>query len=286
MIGNNNVSLPYPVLGLEGDFKEGGFVVKPSIQVLDDELHIVEGEVEITNEYIKKLFDNEEVTTAYRIVCSSTLYSRSVYNEKEIVIPMDLLANHIEIEVFLVANTDIPIYSDDSFNDDYSLGNTGGVFKLNKGNIIGFAGSKNIPLKKSFAKGASSMFSFKRGEDLTMSFNVEEGDQIVITYPYDASQQLDITSVMPKSNKMTFLNLFILPALNRAFLELCNQDESGDLQDFKENNEWAMILTETYPNWNDDDTYRSAQNYLQDLLSGQGKMCKIPVLEAFEELKR
>ena len=286
MIGNNNVSLPYPVLGLEGDFKEGGFVVKPSIQVLDDELHIVEDEVEITNEYIKKLFDNEEVTTAYRIVCSSTLYSRSVYNEKEIVIPMDLLANHIEIEVFLVANTDIPIYSDDSFNDDYSLGKTGGVFKLYKGNIIGFAGSKNIPLKKSFAKGASSMFSFKRGEDLTMSFNVEEGDQIVITYPYDDNQQLDITRVMPKSNKMTFLNLVILPALNRAFLELCNQEEDGNLQDFKENNEWAMILTETYYNWNDDDTYRSAQNYLQSLLSGQGKMCKIPVLEAFEELKR
>lgn len=285
MIGNNNVSLPYPVLGLEGDFKEGGFVVKPSIQVMDDELHIVEEDVEITNDYIRRLFDNEEVTTAYRIVCSSTLYSRTVYNEKKIVIPMDLLANHIEIEVFLVANTKILTYSDDSFNDDYSLGKTGGVFKIDKGNIIGFAGSKNIPLKKSFAKGASSMFSFKRGEDLTMSFNVEEGDQIVITYPYE-DQKLDITSVMPKSHKMTFLNLFILPALNRAFIELCNQEENGTLKDFKEKYEWALILTETYSSWNDDDTYRSAQNYLQSLLSGQGKTCKIPVLEAFEELKR
>ena len=49
MIANINLSLPYPVLGLEGDFKEGGFTVKPSIQVLDDELHIIEDEVEITN---------------------------------------------------------------------------------------------------------------------------------------------------------------------------------------------------------------------------------------------
>ena len=73
--------------------------MKPKIQVLDNELHIVESGVEITNEYIKTLFDNEQVTTAYRIVCSSTLHSVTVYNEKKIVIPMDLLANHIEIEV-------------------------------------------------------------------------------------------------------------------------------------------------------------------------------------------
>jgi len=91
---------------------------------------------------------------------------------------------------------------------------------------------------------------------------------------------------MPKSNKMTFLNLFILPALDRAFVELCSQEESGTLKEFKEKHEWALILSETYPSWNDDDTYRSAQNYLQNLLSGKGKMCKIPVLEAFEELIR
>ena len=151
---------------------------------------------------------------------------------------------------------------------------------------MGFAGSKNIPLKKSWAKGASSMFTFKRGEDLVMSFDVEEGDQIVITYPYDGSQQLDVTRVMPKANKMTFLNLFILPALNRAFSELCNQEVNGTIKEFTESHEWALILTETYADWNNEDTYKSAQNFLMSLLSGRGKACKIPVLEAFEELKR
>lgn len=286
MIGNSNLSLPYPVLGLEGDFKEGGFIVRPKIQVFEDELHIIEDEVEITNEYIKDLFENKQITTAYRIVCSSTLQSFSVYNETMIVIPMDLLANHIEIEVFLVANSDIPFYSDDSFNDDYNLGNSDGVFKLEKGNIIGFAGSKKIPLKKSWAKGASSMFRFKRGEDLLMSFDVEVGDQIVITYPYDESQQLDVTRVLPQSNKMTFLNLFVLPALNRAFVELCRQEDNGTIKDFLDNHEWALILTETYLDWNNEDTYKSSQNYLMSLLSGNGRICKIPVLEAFEELKK
>mgnify|MGYP000120106177 CR=1 FL=1 len=82
MITNNNISLPYPTLGLEGDFKEGGFTVKPLIQSIDDELHIVEEDVEITNEYINQLYENKEITTAYKIICSSTLYSKTFFNKK------------------------------------------------------------------------------------------------------------------------------------------------------------------------------------------------------------
>ena len=77
MISNSNVSLPYPVLGLDGDFKEGGFIIKPTVQILNNELHISEDDIEISNKYISELFYNGNVTTAYRIVCPSTLYSNS-----------------------------------------------------------------------------------------------------------------------------------------------------------------------------------------------------------------
>lgn len=285
MISNSNVSLPYPVLGLDGDFKEGGFIIRPTVQILNNELHISEDVVDITNKYIGKLFRDGNVTTAYRIVCPSSLYSVSVVNQKQIVIPLELLANYIVMEAFLVANTVIADYSDDSFNDDYNLGDSKGLFQLDKGNIVGFAGSIKIPLKKAWVKGASSMFRFSRGEDVFVSFDVLEGDQIVITYPYLESQEADITKHMSKSNKMTFLNLFIIPALNCAFLELCKQEESGTLDEFVENHEWALIITESYQDWRNDDTYRSAQNYLMEILSRQGKSCKIPILEAFDELK-
>jgi hypothetical protein len=285
MISNSNVSLPYPVLGLEGDFKDGGFVVKPTVQIVNNELYIFEDEVEISNKYINDLFQNGYVTTAYKIVCPSTLYSNSTVNEKQIIIPLDLLANHIVIEVFLVANMSILDYSDGTFNEDYKLGESRGHFQLVKGNIVGFAGSIKIPLKKSWVKGATSMFKFTRGEDVFMSFDVLEGDQIVITYPFVESQEADITRHMSKSNKMTFLNLFIIPALNSAFVELCRQEEIGTIDDFVENHEWALIITETYIDWRNDDTYRSAQNYLMQILTKQGKTCKIPILEAFDELK-
>ena len=110
MISNSNVSLPYPVLGLDGDFKEGGFIIKPTVQILNNELHISEDVVDITNKYIAKLFQDGNVTTAYRIVCPSSLYSVSVVNQKQIVIPLELLANYIVMEAFLVANTVIAYY--------------------------------------------------------------------------------------------------------------------------------------------------------------------------------
>ena len=286
MIDSSNVSLPYPVLGLEDDFKEGSFEVRPAVQVVDDILDISEQEVTITNEYIKKLYEDDLVTTAYKIVCPSTLYSLSVSDKKEIKISMDLLANHIEMEVFLIAKSDISDYSDESFNDDYFLGDNKGVFNVESGNIIGFAGSKKIPLKQSFAKGASSMFSWQRGNDLPMSFDVNDRAKIVITYPYNEEQSLDVTRVLPQQNKMTFLNLFILPALNSAFAQLIVEAEEDTIDDFCLTHEWALILTETYPEWQDEDTYRSAQYYLQSLLSGRGNLSKTPVLEAFEELKK
>lgn len=286
MIANSNISLPYPVIGLEGDFKEGQFSVKPTIQIRGNELHVTEDSIEITNNYINELFNDGEITTAYRIVCSSTLFSKTVINEKHFIIPLNLLSNYIILEVFLVTQNKINNYSDETFNDDYKLGNNKVSFEVEKGNIIGFAGSVKIPLKKTWVKGATSMFKFNRGEDVFVSFDVESGDKIEITYPFDNSQEWDITLHMSKSNSMTFLNLFIVPALNRAFLQLIREEEFGTINEFLENHEWALILTETYSDWRNEDTYGSAQKYLKNILELKGKLCKIPILEAFDEIKR
>jgi hypothetical protein len=282
---NSNISLPYPVLGLEGDFKSGEFSVTPKIYTSDDNLFICEDIVEITNEYLNTLYLDGNLNTVYKIVCSSTLYCQTVFDEKTIIIPLENLANHIEIEVYLVAKNDIPNYNDTTFNDDYLLGSNKGIFNVKKGNIIGFAGSNKIDLKKTFAKGASSIFKFKRGQDQTLSFDIND-DQIVITYPYEVNQNIDIINFLPRTHKMTFLNLFIIPALDKAFAEMIKIENSGNINEFIENHEWALILSETYSDWQNDDTYKSAQLYLKNIISGNGKPCKIPVLEAFEELKR
>jgi hypothetical protein len=280
---NNNISLPYPVLGIEGDFKYGEFSVTPKIYTSDDNLYIIEDVLEISNEYLYDLYLKENLNTVYKIVCSSTLYCETIFEEKNIIIPLEKLANHIEIEVFLVAKNDILSYSDLSFNDDYRLGKNKGVFNIKKGNIIGFAGSIKIDLKSTFTKGASSIFKFKRGQDQTLSFDVNE-DQIVITYPYDINQNTDIVKYLPEKHKMLFLNLFIIPALDKAFSELIKNNENGDIKDFTENHEWAMILCETYSDWFDDDTYKSAQLYLKKIMNSNGKIYKMPILEVLDEL--
>ena len=92
--------------------------------------------------------------------------------------------------------------------------------------------------------------------------------------------------MLPRQNKMTFLNLFIIPALNAAFDKLIKEEEEGNIEEFCLESEWALIITEAFPEWRDEDTYRSAQYYMQELLSGRGTVSRIPVLESFQELMR
>ncbi len=285
MITNNSISLPYPVLGLEGDFNNGGFTVKPNIQIIKENLHIVEDSIEISNEYIRILYENGVISTAYKIVCPSTFFNTTEVGRKEIIIPLEHLANFIVLEVYLVAVQDIANYSDSSFNEDYFLGNSKGIFEIFKGNIIGITGSIKIPLGKSWVNGSNSMFKFVRGENAFVSFDVETGDQIIITYPSINTGDLDIVQYMSRKRRLTFLNLFIIPALNHAFSELCKQFENGNLDEFIENHEWALIITETYEHWNDSDPYKSAQSYFMQLLEQKGSTIQIPIIEVFNELK-
>jgi hypothetical protein len=283
-MNKTSLSLPFPVIGLNDDFKEGGFSISPSVYLNGEDLVIKEDDVEITNGYIKSLYDQGLIKCAYKIVCASTLFNLTVIYQESIVIPISQLANHIEIEVFLIAINDITNYHDKSFNDDYFLGENKGIFFIEKGSILGFGGRVSINLKSSFSKGAASIFSFLRSGDHPISIDLSN-PRIGITYPYNEDQSLDITRVMPKKNKMVFMNLFIIPALDKAFDRIVEADKNNELEKLIEDCEWALILTETYSDYLNDDSYKSAQLYVKQLITKNNSVARIPVLEAFEELK-
>lgn len=281
MITKSNFSLPYPALGLENDFKEGEFSVRPAIYSADGILHLKEETVEITNEYVRELFERRMVSTAYKIDCSSTLFSYCSYENKHIEIPLISLANSIKVEVFLVATTDIETYSSDSFNDDYFLGENNGVFQVQKGNIIGFAGYKNIPLNETYTAGGSSIFKFTKMMGSHPVLIDVEDSKIEVIYP-DIEEKLNIINTLPRTKRLTFLNLFIVPALQQAFSELKDAAADERSEEYIQQHKWAYILSEGYPDYFKEDPYASAQNYLQKLLhKGSSKESYTPVLEAF-----
>lgn len=281
-----NISLPYPVLGLKDDYPDSQFIITPEIGLRNNNFYIREKstDVIITNNYLNVLLTEDKIETAYKVHCPSTLFCKTYIGIKQIDIPADSLANHISLEVFLIAKVDIPNFRDDSFNEDYFIGKTDRSFEVKKGYILGMAGAINIPLNYTFLEAASSMFKFKRFLNAPISIDTSD-QQIEIVYPYEDGE-LDIANYLPVNGKSnTFLNLFIIPALTQAFTELREQNESGTIEEFKNNYRWAMTLAETYPEYFTKEPYISAQNYLMQLLVASGSEARTPVLMSFDELK-
>ncbi|MDM9630225.1 hypothetical protein [Robiginitalea aurantiaca] len=283
MITDKNFSLPYPALGLPEDFTEGLFEVQPKVYISEDELHLVEESVTITNDYIAKLYDNGMVTTVYKIVCPSTLYSHTEYDRKHIILPVSNFANALNIEVFLVALTDINEYTDQSFNPDYFLGENHGIFKVKKGNILGFAGSQRITLKDSYIQGASGLFEFARRNepDLPMYFDTED-QKITVYYPYSEGN-LDIIKTLSVNKKLTFLNLIILPALTQAFQVMKSASEDDRFEELIDSYNWADFLNQEFPDFANRNysAFECAQLYLKNLIGEKTSDYQLPILKAF-----
>jgi hypothetical protein len=288
MINKTNFSLPYPALGLEGDFKEGHFSVLTNSYAQGDKLYIKEEEVEITNKYILELYNNGQLSTVYKIDCSSTFYNYCSSDNKNIEISLERLAKVVTVEVFLVASENIDHYHHATFNDDYFLGDNKGVFSLKAGDFVGFAGKMKIPLDENYTKAASLFGWSKRNESGSYPVLIDLQDKnIHITYPH-IDGKYDIVNMLSNNYKFTFLNFFILPALHKAFSRINKEyedAEDGNIDQFLEENRWANILIDgcQYIDHDPelDEPYTIAQNYLESILNKKNNDVSTPILEAF-----
>jgi hypothetical protein len=254
--------MPYPVLGLGDDYKESYFNVIPEINVKDDYLHISQGEVDIFNDTLKELYDNKKITTAYKILCSSTLYSKVVIGEIKEKIKVSELANQVLIEVFLITIEDIVGFTDSDFNDDYfNYGN--GVFDVDKNSIIGVAGKQEIPLVQSFYQGAKSLFRFEATSNDELQFDLNDYN-IEVVYPW-VKPEINYIASLPGFNKYTFIFIFIIPALNKAFTEIKKHHDKGhdEFTEYLETCKPADILYNLHKGCINEDAYVASQKFLK-----------------------
>jgi hypothetical protein len=259
---NQNYSMPYPVLGLGDDYKESYFNVIPKINVKDDYLHISQGEVEIFNDTLKELYENKKITTAYKILCSSTLYSKVVIGEIKEKIKVSELANQVLIEGFLITIEDIVGFTDSDFNDDYfNYGN--GVFDVDKNSIIGVAGKQEIPLVQSFYQGAKSLFRFTATSDDELQFDLNDF-YIEVVYPW-VEPEINYIASLPGFNKYTFIFIFIIPALNNAFAEIKKHHDKGHIEftEYLERCKPGDILYNMHKGCINEDAYVASQKFLK-----------------------
>lgn len=282
----SNLSLPYPVLGLEGDFKEGSFSIQPNVYSFEELLVIddIGGTLEISNNYIADLYNQELALLAIKVNCSSTLYSKTFLGDRKIEINLTDIAKSIEIEIYLIASRDIDNYYDESFNEDYSLSDNEGIFQVKKGQIIGVLKSVSIPLGEEFLNGAIGIFKFSRIDQNPIDFN-HDSKKIEINYPFKEGQS-DIIQVLSRTAKMTFVNLFIIPALNYAFSLISKETEEGNIDEFLKENDWAYIIVNEFPDYinNIDKPYSNAQLFVNKMFSNTEGVIDLPIFSTLKEL--
>ena len=289
MKNKKGISLPHPVIGL-GDDVDGEFNIGLQIVVKNQEFIIDEISVDINNDYFKSLFANKIITTAYKILCSSTLYSNTITGKINLKIPSAELSNTVLIECFLIANENIEKYTDVSFNPDSALGANKGVFKIAKGAIVGIAGSYKIELNSAYVNGLVGIINFNPTSiDQPISIDTSDNSVIIVNYPKkdDDADMVNLLSQKSSKFKNTFFNLFLIPALTNAFKELIIADKENRFDDFIESYQWASIINSQSDDWhNDDDPYELAQLFLKKVVEDKSKIAQaIPIVSAFNELK-
>lgn len=270
-----NISMPHPVLGITGDFKEGVFntfckikVDKESRQYKFDNIII-----EITNPYIKNLYETKKLDLIVKICCTPTYKTWVFTNPKEISIPENEIDILIEVESFLLVSERVEKFFDNTFSDDFENQS----FELDKGDIVSLTGPKRIPIRKENEKvSLGSIFRFSKitpdSDIQELYFDFDE-DQVVIHYPSTNPDFDPVTLLFDKVQGLpyTALNLYIIPALTEAFKVMQENEE----ENYKEK-KWFLILESLLPpqDWSDE-PFINAQRVIKTGL---------PINMAFDEI--
>jgi len=285
-MSKSNISYPYPILDISDDI-EGEFIINTIISSNKDSLIINNSNLEITNDYFKQLIQNKYVKIVVKAYCSSTMFSKTFENENLININFDQIATSLNLEFFLIANSDIENYLDQTFNTDYLNLINGNGFYVKKGSIVGYGGELKVPLTNIFTQGLKGIIQFEaRSEDLPISFDLD-GNKIVIYYP-KKENEIDLISFLGNKTSRhlnTFYSLVILPALTAAYDEILKKISNNEnIEEFIDNHTWALVITELFPEYVNCETGYIASQILLQNLNGDA-VNKVPILKSFEELK-
>lgn len=144
-----NVSLPYPVLGISDDItptlEETG-CANPEIIINEegDSFHI-SIVLKLDNKNICDYIQNEYAEYSVEISCQSTMYRKCISSSTstfDFTIKKNLLNGKLEFESFVIASKDILNYKNEGLNPDYE----GHVINLHKGDLLVVYKKCSIPL--------------------------------------------------------------------------------------------------------------------------------------------
>ena len=132
----NKVSFPYPVWGIEDDYKTPLVCTPPELLVDEEsDCYVINMEVLTHNEEIDNLIEHDKAQYVVEIDCAKTFY-RQILTTKEPkvsqTIPKTSLRENVVVSFTITAIVDIPHYVNKDFNDDYK----GANIDISKGDVL------------------------------------------------------------------------------------------------------------------------------------------------------
>jgi hypothetical protein len=221
-----NLSLPHPVLGLSDDVS-GEYSPKVEAAPTED-LFIFKIDHLLENVTLQELIKSGKAQFCVEVNCPATIYRKSYLSSEfsqEIKIKQEFLRNRFDLTFFIIANSELPHYSNDGFNYDYE----GSDFDLDKGDILAFGGEiKQFAVKDwSSLKSIKSFMSIKKDPDSdgNMSFQLSPDKIIVLVSESDYEKYRSLINT--ENISPVFHTSIVLPALIYALNQMADPNK-GD----------------------------------------------------------
>lgn len=241
-----NKYYPYPVIAYGNDSYDGSEFVTDANYAHDAHSIKFQLEAVLTDDCLSAMVADGRVKYAHHIECQQTCYRNLVLTDK----PSDEFKVHeskinglVQICSFLMADQDIPNYSNPSFSRDYK----GFKFNIDRGCVLAIGSQVNMIINKEKEELAntSSIFSIRKNlqdPDATELQVSTTGQKIVILIPEKTCNQylnVSATTLLPVLHAMV-----IQPALMQVLFELKEAAQKNQLFNY-EDFRWYRALKRT-----------------------------------------
>ena len=180
----NNLSFPYPVLGIGDDITPSpGFAADPKVSKTAGKYNF-EVSLDMQNADIYNQIKNGNASYVCEVECSRTLLRKCYFSSKphfKIEIEKTLLAERVSFQFSVVALKEIKGYSNSQCHEDYA----GYSFDLDPGDLLAFIGqfTYDVDIKYDKLKSVGSFMQITEGKMDKMPRFLLGGDKIDIKLP-------------------------------------------------------------------------------------------------------
>ena len=223
-----NVSLPYPVLGISDDIRptlEETGCSNPVIMINEEgDLFRISVTLKLKNSDIVNYIQDEFAEFSVEVSCHSTMYRNCISSSTPVfsfTVEKKLLNGRLDFESFVIARKDILNYWNEGLNPDYE----GHVINLHKGDLLVAYNKCSIPLNLDLRniRNMKSFMTVQRSNnpnEHTVAYELESS-KILIILPEEMMEEYNkkpSNTSEPKERKVILKASLYLNALTYALL--------------------------------------------------------------------